>query len=64
MGTRRPCPRRVLEQLVLLATQLRLFSFLLLRSISSKEYMRTEYDNLHSHIEASETRISQELRAT
>jgi hypothetical protein len=26
------------------------------------EYMRKGYDNLHSHIEASETRISQELR--
>jgi hypothetical protein len=26
------------------------------------EYMRKEYDNLHSHIEASETRITKELR--
>jgi hypothetical protein len=26
------------------------------------EYMRNEYDNLHSHIEASKTRISTELR--
>ncbi len=25
------------------------------------EYMRKEYDNLHSHIESSETRISKEL---
>jgi len=26
------------------------------------EYMRTEYDGLHSRIEASETRINKELR--
>ena len=29
---------------------------------SLMEYMRKEYDNLHSHIEASETRITKELR--
>jgi uncharacterized membrane-anchored protein YhcB (DUF1043 family) len=29
---------------------------------SLMENMRKEYDNLHSHIEASETRISKELR--
>ncbi len=31
---------------------------------SLMEYMRKEYDNLHSHIEASETRITKELRET
>ena len=29
---------------------------------SLMEYMRKEYDNLHSHIEASETRITKEVR--
>ena len=29
---------------------------------SLMEYMRKEYDNLHSHIEASETRITKQLR--
>jgi uncharacterized membrane-anchored protein YhcB (DUF1043 family) len=29
---------------------------------SLMEYMRKEYDNLHSHIEASETRITKHLR--
>jgi hypothetical protein len=31
-------------------------------NVSLMEYMRTEYDNLTSLIEASETRISKELR--
>ena len=31
-------------------------------NVSLMEYMRTEYDNLHSLIEASETRISEDLR--
>jgi hypothetical protein len=29
---------------------------------SLMEYMRKEYDNLHSHIEANETRITKQLR--
>ena len=29
---------------------------------SLMEYMRKEYDNLHSHIEVSETRITKQLR--
>ena len=29
---------------------------------SLMEYMRKEYDNLHSHIESSETRITKQLR--
>ena len=29
---------------------------------SLMEYMRKEYDNLHSQVESSETRISKELR--
>ena len=31
-------------------------------NVSLMEYMRTEYDGLHSRIEASETRINKELR--
>jgi len=31
-------------------------------NVSLMEYMRVEYDNLRSRIQASETRISQELR--
>ena len=31
-------------------------------NVSLMEYMGTEYDNFHSRIEASETRISKELR--
>jgi uncharacterized membrane-anchored protein YhcB (DUF1043 family) len=29
---------------------------------SLMKYMRKEYDNLHSHIDVSETRITKELR--
>ena len=31
-------------------------------NVSLMEYMWKEYDNLHSHIETSENRISKELR--
>jgi hypothetical protein len=35
---------------------------LLLMNVSLMEYIRTEYDNLTSQIEVSETRISKKLR--
>jgi hypothetical protein len=31
-------------------------------NVSLMKYMRTEYDDLHSRIESSETRINKELR--
>ncbi len=42
--------------------EMRMLTMLRMHTKSLMEYMRKEYDNLHSHIEASETRISQELR--